>query len=304
MIQMQVYMPSCLDDALRYLSECARTQGVPARPIAGGTDLMVSARHAAMAAAGEEPAAWRVVDISGLPEISGICGDGDETCIGAATTHTEIEKSRVIAKAARFLAEAAATIGSRQIRNRATIGGNVMNASPAADTLPPLTALDAVATLASVRGRRVVALAELVAGPYKTVAAPDELLVDVRFRALDPKAQSVFMKVGRRRALAISRLAAAVAVLFDSDAKIVDARISAGAAFPTPCRIAQAEQTMLGREYGVELAEEAGREAARAMVSATGVRWSTKYKEPVLAAIMTRAIRQCAAKEGLDVWPE
>jgi CO/xanthine dehydrogenase FAD-binding subunit len=303
-IRMEFYRPSSLDDALRYLSECAQAQGSPARPIAGGTDLIVSARHAATAGPAEQPAGWRVVDISGLPEISGICAQGDEVCIGAATTHTEIEESGVIANEAPFLAEAAATIGSRQIRNRATIGGNVMNASPAADTLPPLVALDATATLASVRGRRAVPVAELVTGPYKTVAAPDELLVDVRFRALEPGAQSVFIKVGRRRALAISRLAAAVAVLFDSDAKIVDTRISAGAAFPTPCRIGQAEQVLLGNVYSAELAEQAGHEAAHAMVRASGVRWSTEYKQPVLSAIITRAIRQCAAKEGVDVWPE
>jgi CO/xanthine dehydrogenase FAD-binding subunit len=300
--QMEVYRPSCLGDALRYMWECA--QGDAARPIAGGTDLIVSARHAAEATAAGQSPCRRVIDISGLPEISGIRADGDRVCIGAATTHTEIEESGVIAQAALFLAEAAATIGSRQIRNRATIGGNIMNASPAADSLPPLVALSATATLASVRGRRAIPVIELVTGPYRTAAAPDELLVDVRFRALEPNARSVFIKVGRRRALAISRLAAAVAALFDSDAQILDIRISAGAAFPTPCRIGQAEQVMLGREYSARLAEEAGREAARAMVRATGVRWSTEYKEPVLAAIITRAIRQCAAKEGVDVWPE
>ena len=299
---MEVYRPTCLDDALQYMWHCSQAQGDAARPIAGGTDLMVAARHAAEDAG--QPATWRVVDVSGLPEISGICVDGDEVCIGAATTHTEIEESAVILRTAPLLAEAAATIGSRQIRNRATIGGNVMNASPAADTLPPLVALSATATLASVRGRRAIRVAELVTGPYRTAATPDELLVDVRFRALEPGARSAFIKVGRRRALAISRLAAAVAALFDSDARILDIRISAGAAFPTPCRIGRAEQVLLGNVYSAGLAEEAGREAARAMVSATGVRWSTEYKEPVLAAIITRAIRQCAAKEGLDVWPE
>ena len=302
MTQMEVYRPTCLDDALHYMWHCSQAQGDAARPIAGGTDLMVAARHAAEDAG--QPATWRVVDISGLPEISGICVDGDEVCIGAATTHTEIEESAVILKTAPFLAEAAATIGSCQIRNRGTIGGNVMNASPAADTLPPLVALSATATLASVRGRRAIRVAELVTGPYRTAATPDELLVDVRFRALEPGARSAFIKVGRRRALAISRLAAAVAALFDSDARILDIRISAGAAFPTPCRIGRAEQVLLGNAYSAELAERAGREAARAMVSATGVRWSREYKEPVLAAIITRAIRQCAAKEGLDVWPE
>ena len=299
---MQVYRPLCLDDALRYLSECAEAQGNPARPIAGGTDFMVAARQAPSDA--EQSATWRVIDISGMPEISGIRVDGDEVCIGAATTHTQIEESAVILRAAPFLAEAVATIGSRQIRNRATIGGNVMNASPAADSLPPLVALSATATLASVRGSRSLLVSELVTGPYKTAAAPDELLLDVRFRALGPGARSAFIKVGRRRALAISRLAAAVAALFDSDARIPDIRISAGAAFPMPCRIDQAEQVLLGSVYSAELAEQAGREAARAMVSATGVRWSREYKEPVLAAIITRAIRQCAAKEGLDAWPE
>ncbi len=300
---MEFYRPTCLDDALRYMSECVTDAAggrIRPRPIAGGTDLLVSARQAPT----DELASWRVVDVSGLHEMRGICPDGEWVRIGAATTHTEVELSPVIAEAAPFLGEAAATIGSRQIRNRATIGGNIMNASPAADSLPPLVALDAVATLASVRGRREMSVARLVTGPYKNAAAPDELLVDVRFRALGEGFQSAFIKVGRRRALAISRLAAAVAMRLSSEGVVAEARISAGASFTIPCRIGDAEEVLLGTAYSVELAEKAGLQAAEAMVRAAGVRWSTEYKRPVLAAIITRAIRQCAAKEGADAWPE
>lgn len=308
---MDLYRPASLEDALRYMSECAASaeKALPAqatraqmrvRPIAGGTDLLISARQASP----EELAGWRVMDISHLTEITGICRDGDCVCIGAAATHTDIERSEAICEAAPLLAEAVRSIGSLQIRNRATLGGNIMNASPAADSLPALAALGAVATLASLRGTREMPIGELVTGPYRTAAAFDELLVGVRFEALEPGEQSAFIKVGRRRALAISRLSAAVAVGFGPGAKVCDIRISAGAAFPAPCRITRAEQAALGKPYSVELAEEAGRAAAEEMVRASGVRWSTEYKKPVLAAIVARAIRQCAAKEGVDVWPE
>ncbi len=303
MTQIELCRPACLEDALRYMSECApeaEAARAGARPIAGGTDLLISVRQASPG----ELADWRVVDISRLSEISGIRRDGDLVCIGAGATHTQIERSEVIAQAAPFLAEAVRSIGSLQIRNRATIGGNIMNASPAADSLPALAALGAVATLASVRGRRETPIGELVTGPYKTSAAPDELLVDVRFRALASGEHSAFIKVGRRRALAISRLSAAVAVCFGPGAIVRDIRISAGAAFPAPCRIVGAEQVALGKTYSVDLAEQVGREVAEEMVQATGIRWSTEYKKPVLAAIITRAIRQCAAKQGVDAWPE
>ncbi|MEA4883068.1 MAG: xanthine dehydrogenase family protein subunit M [Clostridia bacterium] len=289
MTQFSLYRPSSLDDALSFLSSHPRE----VKPIAGGTDLLVAARQ-------EAPNWTWALDLSGLGEIRGIRRDGMSVCIGAGTTHAEISESTLIAETAPFLASAVRTIGSAQIRNRATIGGNIMNASPAADSIPPLVALDAVAAIGSVRGVRTVELGELITGPYSTAVAFDELLLDVRFRPIPPGARSEFIKLGRRRAMAISRLSVAAMLAVDDNGLIMDARVSAGAAFPTPCRIREAEAVLGGRQYRPELAAEAGKAAGDAMVRASGIRWSTDYKLPVLGALVARAIRRCAGEESWE----
>src|SRR6188472_3142069 len=176
----------------------------PARPIAGGTDLMV----ALTGELGEPPD--RILDLWGLEELRGIALDGDTISLGALTTYTEIRRSALCREHLPVLVEAAATIGAAQIQNRGTLGGNVANASPAGDTLPVLLAADASFVLGGPRGERVVAAKDFWVAYRRTALAPDELILRIRIPAPGGR-EARFRKVGTRRAQAISKVVMAVA---------------------------------------------------------------------------------------------
>jgi len=278
----EYHRPKDLSEAL----ECLR-QMPQAVILAGGTDLLVELRGIP---AGEKGPDW-ILDISGLPELKGIREEGEEIVVGSGTTHREVQTSEVIREAAPLLAAASATVGAAQHRNIATIGGNIMNASPAADTVPALIALEASAVLRSREGERVEKLSGIFVKPYQTDAATGEILTAVRFRRLPPTAKSAFVKLGRRNALAISRMNVAV-VLFLGDGAITEARIAPGSATPMPERFAAAEEILIGQEPSEELFRAAGAAVAAEMVERSGRRWSTPYKEPVIAALTARALRE------------
>jgi xanthine dehydrogenase iron-sulfur cluster and FAD-binding subunit A len=261
--------------------------GADARVLAGGTDLLIERRR------DTTKAPKVVLDISGVPELRGVDEADGAINIKPLTTHSELLCSVVLAKNAPLLAAAAAAIGAPQIRNRATVGGNIMNAAACADTVPPLVALGATVTLQSKGSRREVALAELFLKPYQTQAAPNELLTGIRFPKLTPDARSAFIKLGRRNALAISRMSVAVILRVDANGTITEARIVPGAAFPTWKRVPEAEQLLVGAKPSTQLFAAAGRKVSEEMIKATGRRWSTEYKEPVLAALVRRALEQC-----------
>jgi carbon-monoxide dehydrogenase medium subunit/xanthine dehydrogenase FAD-binding subunit len=290
-----------------------------AKVIAGGTDLLIAVRRGQWPPAGsrgaeeqgavpidnlspERTRAW-VVDVSCLQELRGIRDhEGLIVSIGAACTHTQVAESTEIKRFAPMLAVASESVGSVQIRNRGTIGGNIMNASPAADTLPALVALDARAVLVSPSGTRELAVAELVTGPYRTCAREDEILARVEFQKLPQGARMAFTKLGRRSSMAIARLSCAVALVPGPDGTVREARISAGAAFPRPVRIGAAEEVLVGRVPDAEAAREAGEKAALEMVRVTGVRWSTDYKHPVLSTLVARTIMKCLGREEGSAW--
>jgi carbon-monoxide dehydrogenase small subunit len=173
-----------------------------------------------------------------------------------------------------------------------------MNAATCADTVPPLLALGATVTLQSAAGVRELDLADLFVKPYVTCAKPDELLIQIRFPKLPPDARSAFIKLGRRNALSISRLSVAAILRLGSDGKIAEARIVPGAAFPTWRRVAAAEQMLLGEKPNAKLFAAAGRKVSEVMIQETGRRWSTEYKEPVLAVLVRRALEHCASAPG------
>jgi CO/xanthine dehydrogenase FAD-binding subunit len=234
-----------------------------------------------------------IVDICKLDELHGITETETEIIIKPLVTHAEISTSTIIIKYARLLQVAANLIGSPQIRNRGTIGGNIMNAAACADTVPPLMALDATVKLQSVKGERVVPLVDFFVKPYETTAAKDELLTEIRFLKLTDSATSAFVKLGRRNALAISRLSVA-AILQKNDAGIIrDARIVPGAVFPKWQRVTEAENLLAGQHPSRELFTEAGKKVSELMISFTGRRWSTEYKEPVIAVLVRRALETC-----------
>jgi CO/xanthine dehydrogenase FAD-binding subunit len=186
---MEVHTPHTLEEALRL-----RAEHPGARPIAGGTDLMV-----ALNADRERPDA--LIDLGRVPELRGWRYEGDELVLGAGMTYTEASAGEVAA-AVPALAAASRTVGSPQIRNRGTLGGNLGTASPAGDSLPPLLVEDARIELASTRGLRTLPLAEFLIGPKRNALAADELVVAVRLRP--SRAPQTFMKVGPRNAMVIS----------------------------------------------------------------------------------------------------
>lgn len=273
-----------VEEALGILAD----KGEACRVLAGGTDLLVDLR--------EEDGRWPglrwVLDISGLEELKGIRLDGDTVRLGALVTHAQVASHPVLAQEVGFLAEACRSVGSPQIRNRGTVAGNVVNSSPAADSLPPLVALQAEVELASLRGRRTVPLAQMLDRPYRPLLGPGELVTAIRFPRPPRGSRSCFIKVGRRRALAISRLSVAVIAL-DSEVRIVP-----GAAFPMPARAQKAEAILRGLSPDQESAKlgemvvAAGQAAAEEMVERAGVRWSTEYKYPVLVGITRRALER------------
>src|ERR1019366_3654989 len=206
---------------------------------------------------------------------------------------TALMRSELVQKFAPLLRSAASSIGSPQIRDRGTVGGNVMNAAACADTVPPLIALGATVTLQSKAGCREMPLADLFVKPYQTKATPDELLTAIRFPKLPSIACNAFIKLGRRNALAISRMSVAAVLQIGRDGRIVEARIVPGAAFPTWKRVSEAEQMLLGEKPAAKLFAAAGQKVSEEMIKATGRRWSTEYKEPVLAVLVRRALEQC-----------
>lgn len=260
------------------------------RIIAGGTDLLPDLRRP-----GTTPDT--VVDISRVASLRGISIRDGEIEIGPLTTHAELSRSSTLREHAGFLAMAAGVIGSPQIRNRGTIGGNIMNAAACADTVPPLVALGARLTLRSSREERIVAIDEFFRGPYRTVAREDEVLTLIRFPRVPATSRTVFVKLGRRNAVSIARLSVAALVAMDSRGVITEARIVPGAATPVWTRVAGAERRLIGMKPSASIFAEAGRTASEAMVGMTGRRWSTEYKEPVLAVLVRRALEICCPKE-------
>jgi xanthine dehydrogenase iron-sulfur cluster and FAD-binding subunit A len=265
--------------------------------LAGGTDLLIELRR------GTTKAPKMVLDISRVPELGGIGEADGGITIKPLTTHSKLARSELLQKFAPLLGSAAAAIGSPQIRGRGTVGGNIMNAAACADTVPPLIALGATVTLHSKEGSRELALAELFVKPYQTKANPDELLTAIRFPKLALGARSAFIKLGRRNALSISRMSVAAILQTGRDGRIVEARIVPGAAFPTWKRVPEAEQMLMGQKPGKKLFVAAGQKVSEEMIKATGRRWSTEYKEPVIAVLVRRALEQCASKVGQRVSP-
>jgi len=191
---LELAMPRDLGEALALLAEAPRT------PLAGCTDLYVALNDGTLAAR-------RFLDLSALDELRGIAFDGGRLVIGALATHAEIERSPLVAEHLPLLARAAAEIGGPQIRHRGTLGGNLVNGSPAGDLLPPLAVAEATIVLASARGERRVAYRDFFTGYRATVLAPDELVRAVEIAP--PGGEGWYRKVGTRAAQAITKVALA-----------------------------------------------------------------------------------------------
>ena len=283
--QFEYVVPGTLGELCKFLHEHRDRS----RILAGGTDLLLELERS-------ETAPGFVVDITRIAELSGLRDEGSHLFIGATTTHTNLGENRRVRQEALFLSEAAGSIGAVQIRNAGTIGGNIVNASPAADTIPPLIALDAQALVVNHKGENQLPLASLFSAPYKTALSRQEVLVGVRFAKLPPGAGTSFVKLGRRRAMSISRISVAVALVLGMDQRVTDTRICPGAVMPVPSRIVPAERGLIGGLPGPDLFEEAGERVAREILRVTGKRPSTPYKEPVIKNLVQRALAIAAER--------
>ena len=268
--------PVDLDEALAFLAHHGRETKI----LAGGTDVMVDIRS------GELTPRY-LLDVSRLPELKVLEKAGEELYVGAAVTLTEIHQSAVLARHAPTLKKCARTFASRQIRNVATIGGNVAHCSPCGDTLPPLVIHEAEVELVSNQGVRRLPITAVASGPYVCAVPLDELIT--RFVLKPVQAEFAdFQKIGRRRALAIARLNLAAMVRKDGDGRMALVRVALGSCTPTPHRMTAVEDFLLGHAPTDQILWEAGRVMAETMIGITGRRHSTVYKEPAIQGLFMR----------------
>ncbi|MFO7170203.1 MAG: FAD binding domain-containing protein [Chloroflexota bacterium] len=295
------YQPASLDEALQLL----RQHGAGARIVAGGTDVLVELGR------GVRPTAT-LVDITRLPGLKAIRREGDTIRIGALATHNDVIASADCVRDALPLAQACLEIGAPPIRTRATVAGNLVTASPANDTIAPLLALDAELVLASLDGERTVRLADFYPGFRQTALRPDELVREIRFRALRPDQRGLFLKLGLRRAQAISVINIALVVTFDSasggDAgqppAVKEARVALGALAPTVIRAPSVEAFLAGKRLDPEVCAEAGRLACADARPIDDVRGSAAYRLAALANLVADGLARIAAGREREGWPE
>ena len=273
------------------VEEAVKALGDGARPVAGGTDLVVGSRQ------GKMPLPEALVAIHGIDALRGISAAGGGLRLGALVTHEEIESHAVIRERFTGLADASAIVGSHATRANGTIGGNVMNASPAMDTGAPLICLGATVVLQGPGGTRSVAIDELFTGPGKTIASPDELLIAVDLPAQPAGTGSAYVRLEYRRQMEIAIVGAAASVTIEGG-KVTAARVAITALAPTIHRVAEAEQALVGSDAGKAAATAAAAAAASASAPISDVRGSADYRRAMAAVIARRAIETAIARAG------
>ena len=257
----------------------------PYRPLAGGTDLLVQLTGEI----GKPPE--RVLDIWRLDELRGIRMESSALVLGALTTYAEMRRSPLVAEFLPAFAEAAATIGAAQIQNRGTIGGNVMNASPAGDMLPLLLACDAQLVAGTAAGERWVPAREFWPSYRRTVLEPNELLVRISI-PLPGGRQVRYRKVGTRRAQAISKVVMALAWQPDGDdGSWRNVHLALGSVAPVPIRAPQTEAVLEGAAPTEATADRAASALAGEISPIDDVRSSADYRRAVAARVLHRLIR-------------
>lgn len=279
--------PATLTEALELLAE----HRGKAKVLAGGTDLMLHLQ------AGVFTPDY-IVYVRNIPELSVLAFDprGGLT-LGAATTLRRIETSAVVLQKYPHLAAGAREIGSIQVRNLGSAGGNICTATPSADIIPSLISLEATARVASVRGERLVPMDAFFTGVRKTVLAPDELLVDLRVPPPPPRTSGAYVKLYTRPAMDLAMVGVGATVtLAPGDSAIERATICLGAVATTPIRVRDAEQILAGRPLTDNLVAEAGQAAARAARPISDVRASAEYRREQCDLMTRRAIREAVER--------
>lgn len=271
--------PRSIEEAAALLAEPALTS----RVLAGGTDLMVLVR------AGQADFD-RLVDVSQISALHVIEIAGSRLRVGAAATFGEVMRHPLVLEHAPCLAQACRSIGTMQIANMATLGGNAANAAAAADTVPALVCLDAEVLVATAGGQQRIPVTELILGHNRSALPRNALIATFEFPLLPERTRTTFLKIGRRNALSIARMNMAALGRQSADGTIAEVRLVPGACLRRPRRLHEIETWLQGQQPAPDLFAEAGRRAVEVMLAETGQRWSTAYKTVALAALVAEAL--------------
>ena len=278
MRKLEYLAPQTLGEALETLAK----QSEGAKIIAGGTDLIPRMRSGII-----HPTL--LIDLRKL-SLNRIEFKGGWICIGATVTHTDILESNLLASHYPAMVEAVKEIAGPPIRNRGTIGGNLANASPAADLALPLLSYDAFVVLAKVGGERKVPLAEFFTGPGQTVLTPDEILTEIRIPVVPPRTISKFIKLGKRKAMAIAVTSIATRLTLDEAGNISQARIALGSVAPRPMRSTMAEAILENMTPGIELFAKSAQVASMESSPISDIRASGNYRKQMVAVLTRRSL--------------
>ena len=272
--------------SVREAVELGARFGVDGCFLAGGTDLLVQIRRGQILPR-------HVVSLHRVPGLDAIETNGS-IALGALVTHRRLERAAGFRGALAALSESAAVVGGHQIRNVATVGGNIVNASPAADVVPVLLALDATLDLLGPDGERSLPLEAFASAPGVTARRPGELVTRARCPRLAPNSATAFLKAGRRRAMEIALVCVAVRLTLDaSRERCLEARIALGAVAPVTLRARAAERGLQGRPLTAPVMAEVGRAAAGECQPITDVRASARYRALLVATLVERALARC-----------
>jgi len=276
-------VPRTLSEALEVLHESPE-----AVPLAGGTNLLVDLR-------GRRRTAGCLLDIGRLEELRGVSVDAGWIVVGAGTTIAEFTRRGVIVEHGAPLSAAARVFAAPPVRNRATIGGNLVDASPAADCAPPLLALDAHVELRSIRGKRLLPIDQFFVGVRRTARKPDEILTAVRWPI--PAGRSAYRKVGRRKADAVSVASVAVRAALDESGVCRTVRIALGAVAPIPVRAREAEGALVGHRLSPDAIAAAAGFASETAQPIDDIRGSAAYRRRVVGVIVRRLLEEVSREE-------
>ena len=279
--------PRTLPEGLGLLAELA--PGV--MPLAGGTNLIVELRDG-------HSSPKRLMDVGRLRELRGIRRDDGHIVVGGGTTVSEVLLHPLIAEHGRPLGQAAALLGNPLVRNRATVAGNLVNASPAADTAPPLIALGAELELVSQNGTRSVPVDGFMVDVNKTLIRPDELLASIRWPMPPARSAAGFYKIGLRKADACSVINAAAMIVWDESGLCRQARIAIGAAAPRPVRARRAESALLGRPLDAGTIEEAAHLAVESVQPIDDIRGTAAYRRRMVPVMVRRLLEQIVERQA------
>ncbi len=285
----EYFAPHTLQEAVALLHEL----GEHSRPLAGGTDLVVQMKEAAT----RFPYPSSVVSLTRIAELKRIeFSESAGLRIGAAVTMMEVAESPIIRQRFQALAEGAAVVGSYQTMNMATLGGNLCNAAPSADTAPPLLAFEAQAVIAGPDGRRLLPLDQFFLGPGHTALAPGELLAELHLPAPLPGTGSAYRRHTPRKQMDIAVAGASAVLTLGAEGRIQKARIALGAVAPTPVRARQAESLLEGQPPSAELFQRAGEAAAGEASPISDVRGSAAFRRRLVQVLTARMLEPAAER--------